>query len=84
MTQPNLVCQHLWKLPSPAGHTSKGTCSYCGEKRTFYNSVFNESDLYNSNFNVTRNFIIRQKDNSVDRILESSRSKRDWDYVDIT
>ena len=30
-------CVHYWKIESPDGETSTGTCAYCGETREFFN-----------------------------------------------
>jgi hypothetical protein len=33
------TCQHHWKIDSPRGALSKGTCKRCGEEREFRNST---------------------------------------------
>jgi len=33
------TCTHFWKIRSPNGKTSMGTCKLCGEKRKFMNSI---------------------------------------------
>jgi hypothetical protein len=33
------TCAHFWKIRSPNGKTSMGTCKLCGEKRKFMNSI---------------------------------------------
>jgi hypothetical protein len=33
------TCQHHWKIDSPRGAMSKGTCKRCGEIREFRNST---------------------------------------------
>lgn len=33
------VCQHHWRIESPRGSMSKGTCKRCGEIREFRNST---------------------------------------------
>jgi hypothetical protein len=33
------VCQHHWKIESPRGALSRGTCKRCGEEREFRNST---------------------------------------------
>jgi hypothetical protein len=32
-------CQHHWRIESPRGALSKGTCKRCGEEREFRNST---------------------------------------------
>lgn len=33
------TCQHHWRIDSPRGSLSKGTCKRCGEEREFRNSA---------------------------------------------
>ena len=33
------ICQHHWKIASPRGALSEGTCKRCGEVREFRNST---------------------------------------------
>lgn len=32
-------CTHFWRVESPNGPTSKGTCKNCGETQEFMNSI---------------------------------------------
>lgn len=40
-------CHHFWKIDSPNGPTSWGTCVLCGEKKEFKNSWENLRDFLN-------------------------------------
>lgn len=39
-------CVHAWKIETPAGPTSDGTCSGCGETRSFTNTPPHLRDGY--------------------------------------
>lgn len=39
MTQTTTTCIHRWRIESPEGPTSMGTCQRCGATREFANYV---------------------------------------------
>ena len=59
------MCKHYWILPEPAGEISKGVCKYCGEEKTFPNSL--SDDDYKRYFPVY--VPLRPMDNNIEAIL---------------
>ncbi|MBI2857654.1 MAG: hypothetical protein HYX90_01140 [Chloroflexi bacterium] len=33
------TCRHFWKVEGQNGPTSRATCKFCGQRRTFFNSL---------------------------------------------
>jgi hypothetical protein len=48
------TCQHRWQIDQASGPESQGTCSLCGETRTFKNWIEFDSWEKTNTINLTR------------------------------